>query len=509
MNTWFRLSRQDLSASIVVLLVALPLCMGVAIASGMPPSAGIITGIVGGLLVGSLTGSPLQVSGPAAGLTVLVWNIAAEHGVAMVGAIVLLAGILQAGAGLLGFGRLFRAISPAVVSGMLSGIGLLIIASQWRVMVDAKPLASGLANVLAMPGALALAWQDAPGTSHRAAAGLGLLSILAIVAWSRWKPRRLALVPAPLVAVLLATGAAAVFDANVHYIDVPDDFASAIAIPSVANLSRLLEPSSIVTAVSLAVIASAETLLCAGAIDRMQDKVRTHYDRELFAQGVGNAVCGVLGALPLTGVIVRSSANVGAGAETRASTMLHGLWLLAVVLFLPDVLRMIPIASLAGVLVHTGFKLLSPAQVRELRAFGWQSVGIYAATLAGVVATDLLTGVLIGMGLSIVRLLARLASIRLDVEQTGMRVDAYLHGAVTFVSLPRLVRLLEQLPHAVDLHVHVEGVLYIDHACIVAIEDFEQQRRKAGDRIHIAWRDLEARSEKVSEDSRDLVAAGR
>ncbi len=509
MTTRFRLGKQDLAASVVVLLVALPLCMGVAIASGMPPSAGIITGIVGGLLVGGFTGSPLQVSGPAAGLTVLVWNIAATHGVAMVGAIVLLAGIIQAVAALLGLGRLFRAISPAVVYGMLGGIGVLIVASQWHVMFDAKPLASGIENLLAMPGAVLAALQRDLDTNHRAAAGIGLLTIVVIVAWSRWRPQRLALVPAPLVAVLLATIAASVLDAKVAYIDVPDNFASAISLPTAAHLHALLSPTIVFTSFSLAMIASAETLLCAGAVDRMQDKVRTNYNRELFAQGIGNAVCGVLGALPMTGVIVRSSANVSAGAETRASTIFHGLWLLGVVVLIPGVLRMIPTACLAGVLVHTGFKLLSPAHIRELRVFGWQSVGIYAATLVSIVVTDLLTGVLLGMGLSVVRLLARLGSVSLDVHEHGTRIDAYLHGAVTFVGLPRLVRLLEQLPHGRDLHVHVDGVLYIDHACLVAVEDFERQRRRAGEEIHIAWRELDARSEKVRPDpNADLLATG-
>ena len=509
MSARIRLGRNDVSASIVVLLVALPLCMGVAIASGMPPMAGIITGIVGGLLVGGVTGSPLQVSGPAAGLTVLVWNIVEQHGIAMVGAVVLLAGVIQATAALLGFGRLFRAISPAVVYGMLGGIGVLIVASQWQVMVDAKPLSSGISNLLAMPSAVGKAIASPDGTSHRAAAALGVLTIAVIVLWNRWKPQRLAMIPAPLIAVLAATLAAAVFSAEVNYIDVPANVLSAIDVPSAANLGALAQPQILVTAFSLAMIASAETLLCAGAVDRMQDKVRTDYDRELFAQGIGNAVCGALGALPMTGVIVRSTANVSAGAETRASTILHGVWLLGVVLLIPGVLRAIPVASLAGVLVHTGFKLLSPAHVRELRAFGWQSVGIYGATVVCIVVTDLLTGVLVGMALSIVKLLARLGAISLDVRQHGTRVDAYLHGAVTFLGLPRLVRLLENLPRGVDLHVHVDGVLYIDHACLVAVADFERQRRRSGEHIHIAWRELDARSEKVESDSNiDLLAAG-
>lgn len=499
--TRFRLGRHDVSASIVVLLVALPLCMGVAIASGMPPSAGLITGIVGGLLVGGFTGSPLQVSGPAAGLTVLVWNIVDEHGIAMVGAVVLLAGIAQALAALLGFGRLFRAISPAVVYGMLGGIGVLIVASQWHVMVDSKPLKSGISNLLHMPSAIAKALTDTPGTTHRAAALVGLLTIAAILAWDRYKPKRLAVLPAPLFAVALATLVAAVTGAEIQYVDVPDDFASAISPPTAGGLQSLLSPALLASAFSLAMIASAETLLCASAVDRMQDKVRTDYDRELFAQGIGNAVCGALGALPMTGVIVRSSANVSAGAETRASTILHGLWLLVVVLAFPSVLRLIPTASLAGVLVHTGLKLLRPAHLRELRSFGWQSVGIYAATLISVVVTDLLTGVLIGMALSLLRLLLRLGSFDSEVERTPGRTTVRLQGAVTFVALPRLARLLESLPRDTELVFDVEGVRYVDHACLVAIADFEQLRKREGQLVRIAWPLLDARSERVPADA--------
>lgn len=503
------LNRRDVAASVVVLLVALPLCMGIAIASGMPPSAGIITGIVGGLLVGGFTGSPLQVSGPAAGLTVLVWNIADAHGVMMVGAVVLLAGIIQAVAALFGFGRLFRAISPAVVYGMLGGIGVLIVASQWQVMVDARPLKSGVSNLLHMPSAIVKALAGEPGTSHRAAALLGLLTIAVILLWTRFRPRRLAMLPAPLVAVSLAALIAGMTGAQVQYIDVPDDFSSAIHVPSISNLASALTPGMVASAFSLALIASAETLLCAGAIDRMQDRVRTDYNRELFAQGIGNAVCGALGALPMTGVIVRSSANVSAGAQTRASTILHGVWLLVVVVAIPGVLRLIPTACLAAVLVHTGFKLLSPAHWRELRVFGWPSLAIYAITLVSIVVADLLTGVSIGIALSILRLLWRLGSFDVRVEEGRARVDASLQGAVTFVGLPRLVALLEGLPRRVELRFHAAALTYIDHACLVAIADFERQRKREGQDVRIDWADLDARSEKVRPDSdADLLAAG-
>ena len=498
-------SRQDLGASLVVLLVALPLCMGIAIASGLPPAAGLLTGIVGGILVGAIGGSPLQVSGPAAGLTVLVWNIVEEHGVAAIGGIVLLAGLIQAAAGLLGGGRLFRAISPAVVYGMLAGIGVLILVSQLHVMVDDRPLKSGLANLLAVPGALVKGVIGAPGQSHRQAALLGALTIASIVLWNRWKPSQLGWLPAPLVAVALASSLAGLLGAPVQFVTIPSNLLDAVHLPSPDTLHGLFAPKALAAALSLAVIASAETLLCAGAVDRMQENVRADYDRELFAQGVGNALCGLLGALPMTGVIVRSAANVEAGARGRASTMLHGLWILAIVLAFPGLLRLVPTASLAGVLVYTGFKLVNPAHVRELRLFGWQSVAIYVVTLAAIVATDLLTGVSIGFALSLLRLLLRLGSFSLTVQAQPGRVDAYFEGAVTFVGLPRLAAQLEALPETPALHLHVNRLSYVDHACWVTIADFARQREQRGARVHIDWPALEGRSEKVV--SGDLIAS--
>jgi MFS superfamily sulfate permease-like transporter len=347
------------------------------------------------------------------------------------------------------------------------------------------------------------------GSNHQVAALLGVVTVATIVLWNRWKPTRLQLVPAPLIAVLLATLLAAALGAQVHYVSIPEDLGSAIQLPTMAGLGRLLEPKLLIASLSLALIASAETLLSASAVDRMQDKVRTDYNRELFAQGIGNAVSGFLGALPMTGVIVRSSANVQAGAETRASTILHGLWILAVIALIPGVLRLIPTASLAGVLVYTGFKLVSPAHLKELRVFGWQSVAIYLATVIGIVVTDLLTGVLVGVALSLLRLLLRLGSFSLDVRSNPARVEANLSGAVTFVGLPRLAAQLESLPHAPELRLQVDGLAYIDHACMLVIADFERQRELSGERVQLDWQALEARSEKVvHERDRTLLPAG-
>ncbi|HEV7778650.1 MAG TPA: SulP family inorganic anion transporter, partial [Luteibacter sp.] len=315
---------RDLLGSVVVFLVALPLCMGIAIASGMPPSAGLISGIVGGLVVGFIAGSPLQVSGPAAGLAVLVFELVRTHGVVALGPVVLLAGLIQLVAGVCRVGVWFRMTSPAVVAGMLSGIGILIVASQSHVLLDAIPLAKGMENFAALPGAVL----EALGGTGMAALSVGLATIAIMLGWEKLRPARLKAVPGALLAVVALTAVVQYFDIAVNTVDVPSNLASAISLPSFGSLFGLFDSALIVAAVTFAFIASAETLLSAAAVDRMHDGERTNYDRELAAQGIGNMLCGFLGALPMTGVIVRSAANVQAGSATRMATVFHGGWIL-------------------------------------------------------------------------------------------------------------------------------------------------------------------------------------
>ncbi|RYE80236.1 MAG: SulP family inorganic anion transporter, partial [Oxalobacteraceae bacterium] len=365
---------RDLLSSVVVFLVALPLCMGIAIASGMPPATGLITGIIGGLVVGFLAGSPLQVSGPAAGLAVLVFELVREHGIAALGPVILLAGAIQLIAGLCRAGVWFRMTSPAVVAGMLSGIGILIVASQAHVLMDAAPKARGLENFAALP---AVVWQAVTEGTGRTALFVGLATIGIILAWDKLRPQRLRFLPGALIAVVVVTATVQLQGLNVNKVDVPTNLFSAISIPSVSDIFGVFNATLLVSAVTFAFIASAETLLSAAAVDRMHQGARTQYDRELAAQGVGNMLCGFLGALPMTGVIVRSAANVQAGAATRMSTVLHGGWLLVFAMLLPWLLRMTPVACLAGILVYTGVKMIKIGQVKELATYGRGTAAIY------------------------------------------------------------------------------------------------------------------------------------
>jgi MFS superfamily sulfate permease-like transporter len=486
--------KADVLASLVVFLVALPLCMGIALASGVPPVLGLLTGIVGGLVVGPLAGSPLQVSGPAAGLTVVVWELIGRHGPESLGVVVLLAGAVQLLAGVLRLGQWFRAVSPAVVAGMLAGIGVLIVASQFHVMVDDRPKDSSLRNLVTIPEAVWKGVVPNDLSSHEEAALVGLLTIAVILLWKPLAPRRLRTLPAPLVAVALATAASALFPLPVQRVEMPPSLLGAVRPPGPGDLARLLEVPLVGTALTLALIASAETLLCATAVDQLRPEVRTRYDRELAAQGVGNVVCGFLGALPLTGVIVRSAANVQAGARTRLAAVLHGVWLLGFAALAPGVLSRVPTSSLAAVLVYTGYKLIDVPTVRRLRRYGRGQVVVYAATLVTIVAADLLTGVLVGVGLSAADLLYRFARLRVRVEgdKAGGGAVVRLRGAATFLRLPRLAAALESVPAGVGVAVDARGLAYIDAACLQLLAQWKSRQETTGGRVELDWQFLEA-----------------
>ncbi len=486
--------KRDLLSSVVVFLVALPLCMGIAIASGLPPATGLVTGIIGGLVVGLLAGAPLQVSGPAAGLAVIVWELVQTHGVGPLGWIVLAAGAFQFAAGRAGIGQWFRAVSPAVIHGMLAGIGVLIFASQFHVMVDDAPRDSGIANLIAIPEAIYKGIIPADGSVHFQAAMIGVLTLAVLALWRPLVPAALRAVPAPLVAVVVATLGAMGLGLDIRTVDIPERLTDALVFPTFADLGGL-GWTVLGSGLALAFVASAETLLCATAVDKMHDGPRTKFDRELSAQGVGNMLCGAVGALPMTGVIVRSSANVESGARTRLSAVSHGMWLLLFCSALPFVLRQIPTAVLAAVLVYTGYKLVNLVAVRELARFGRTEVLIYAATLIGIVCVDLLTGVVLGIALSLARLLYDVSHLEVELTHSGdsSRWRLALRGAASVVRLPKLAAALEQVPPNVELHVDLEALDYIDHACMELLMNWEKQHEGMGGSLVMDWTGLEAR----------------
>ena len=483
---WSKTLTRDFTASIVVFLVAMPLCMGIAIASGVPPEKGLLTGIFGGIVAGALAGSPLQVSGPAAGLAVIVFEIVRDQGLAALGPILVLAGIIQVAAGVLKLGGWFRAISPAVVHGMLAGIGILIVVGQFHVLFDAKPLPSGLENLAAMPGRLFGLSTDLAGAEISLL--VGILTIATMLGWERFRPTALRLVPGALVGIVVGTLVAFTLGLDVARVVVPASIFAGIETPGLGYFVHLIDPAIFGTAVAIAFIASAETLLSAAAVDRMHDGVRTNYNKELCAQGAGNMLCGLAGAIPMTGVIVRSSANVQAGATTRMSAILHGVWILGFVALMPWLLREIPMAALGGILVVTGFRLVSLHHVRHLfHQYGLLPAAIWATTMVLIVAEDLLTGVLVGLALSLIELVPHLRRIRLKVEHRDAsgETELDLGGSATFVSLPKLSAALDAVPAGKPLRLNLGALSYLDHTCAEMLSDWLQRRRESGSTVAV------------------------
>ncbi len=472
--------RADVTASFVVFLVALPLCVGVAVASGVPAELGLITGIVGGLVTGLLPGSSLQVSGPAAGLTVLVFEAVQAYGLGVLGVLVLCAGVLQLAMGALRLGRWFRAISVAVVQGMLAGIGMVLIAGQVYTLADVDAPGTGPGKLMGLP---ALGAELLTSGTALTAAGVGVGTVLVLVAWPKWK-RAAKVMPAPLTAVALATAVTVVLDLPIARVRV-QGLLGAVQPPGTGDFAALASFGVAATVLAFTLIASAESLFSAAAVDRLHDGARTDYDKELMAQGAGNAVCGALGALPMTAVIVRSSANVAAGARTKLSRVLHGVWLLLFVAALPAALGMIPVAALAGVLVHAGWKLIPVRELVPLWREHRAEAVVLAVTAIAIVGINMFEGVLIGLLLAVVKSAWEISHVQVESEDAGTELPLRVRvtGNATFLRLPKLLDQLEALPPARTVELNLSGLRHVDHACGMALSAWEEEHNSRAGKV--------------------------
>lgn len=501
----------DFLSSLVVFLVALPLCIGIAVACGVPAERGIITGIIGGILVGTAAGSPLLVSGPAASLIVPVYELVQTHGIVALGPVVMLAGIWQVLAGLFSLGQWFRAVAPAVISGMLIGIGILITASQLHVAIDADPKSTFVENVTAL--VTGMAERMASGDlEHLAPIGIGIATVVLIVGWNRARSGHLKLVPGHLVALLVVTAATALFHLPVRFLDVSPNFFAGLAPVAVPDLKILLSPSVFGLSLVFAFVASAATLLTAAAIDQRQTHARTNYNKEMMAQGTGNLITGALGGLPMTGVIVRSSVNVDAGARTRLSAILHGGWLLLFVAVAPQLLELVPRASLGAILVYTGYKLVDVNTLRELYHRDRAELAICLTTLGGVIFIGLFQGILLGFAAALARLSYTFSRLRVrSVEGPGDGTH-HLHiaGSATFLRLPVLAEAIESVPANRELHVHVEELEYIDHACLELLSHARKSRAQEGrPGMVVEWNELAERHDPTYASSKSFAQSTR
>jgi len=424
----------DFLSSIVVFLVALPLCLGISIASGTPPIYGLISGIIGGIIIGYFGGAPLQVSGPAAGLAVMVYEFIQSYGIGSLAALGVVVGIFQVLIFVFKLADYFKAISPSLIKGLLGGIGLLILTSQVYVAFDTGPVGNGLENIIKMPESF-ISYIVETG-SGRNALIIAVITLLTIIIWGAKGGKAAQIVPPPLLAVIVATGSAHLLGYNVKFITLPENILGGLNYVNAKSFS-FMTPIAFLKMLGIAFVATAETLLSTSAIDRLS-KSQSNYNKEMLGQGIGNFIAGLFGALPITGVIVRSSANIHAGAKTKWSAIFHGIWLLIMVFIFSNILQYIPMSALAGILIFTGWKLLDIKSIPALVKKSKSEAIIYFVTLSLIVSVDLLTGVVVGFIFSIALLAKRSKKLKVETVTKENKFTLKLSGEASFMQIPRM-----------------------------------------------------------------------
>ncbi len=489
--------RTDLPASVVVFLVATPLCLGIALASGAPLFSGIIAGIIGGIVVGMASGSPLGVSGPAAGLAVIVLNAIATLGSWETFLLsVVVAGVLQLALGYARAGVIGYYFPSSVIKGMLTGIGLTIILKQLphAVGYDADPegnlsfAQAGGENTVSALGHMLNAIQ--PG-----ALVVALVALTILVVWDQPFVKRMKAslwIQGPLVAVGLGIVLNEVFRAMApslaieasHLVQIPvaDGLAGFASLFTMPDFSQITNGAVYTTAVTLAVVASLETLLCVEATDKLDPLKRvTPTDRELKAQGLGNIVSGLIGGLPITQVIVRSSANIQSGGRTKLSAILHGVLLLVAVVSIPTLLNRIPLSVLAAILLTVGYKLAKPALFLSMYRLGPYQFVPFIITVAGILATDLLVGISLGMAAAVFALLLTNYNNPFFLDQDpGANVRLVLSEDVSFLNRAAIMRTLAAIKPGTSVVIDATRSMHIDLDVFEILKDFEQRAARTG-----------------------------
>ncbi|MGW1072411.1 SulP family inorganic anion transporter [Streptomyces sp. NPDC002537] len=466
--------RRDLSASVAVFLIAVPLSLGIALATGAPLQSGLVAAAVGGIVAGLLGGVPLQVSGAATGLVVVTAELVQRYGWRATCAITALAGLAQLALGAARVARAALAVSPAIVHGMLAGIGVTIALGQVHVVLGGSPYSSAPANVAALPSVLA--------DPHPSALLIGTVTGAVLVAWPRLPGRAgrlLRTVPTPMAAVAVATAAAT--GLSLPRVSLPRwEFQALPTLPS----GPVLGVFSAVMTVTL--VASMESLLSAVAVDSLRAEQpdtedgktdQGALDRELVGQGAANVVSGLLGGLPIAGGALRGSANVRAGAATRKSTVLHGVWVLLCAALLTSVLELIPLAALAALVMAAGVRMASFAHIKHVQRH--REFPMYAATLGAVVLFGVLQGLAVGVVVAAFLSLWRLAHTRIAVEEKESSHRVAVNGQLTFLAVPRLSRALAHVPAGASVVVELGGS-FMDHAAYDTLQSWSNAHQAQG-----------------------------
>ncbi len=484
--------KSDFPASIVVFFVALPLCLGIALASGAPLFSGVIAGIIGGVVVGALSGSKIGVSGPAAGLAAIVLtSIGSLGGFENFLVAVVLGGIIQLIFGILKAGVIGYYFPSSVIKGMLTGIGIIIILKQIPhffgydadpegdfafFQVDGQNTFSEIINTVnhIQPGSILI----------------GLIGLTILLLWDKVlakKAKIFQVIQGPLVAVVLGIIFFSVTKSNevlgvsgTHLVNVPvpSDLSSFLAQFSFPNFAAISNPQVWVVAFTIALVASLETLLCVEATDKLDPhKNVTPTNRELMAQGAGNILSGMIGGLPITQVIVRSSANIQSGGRSKMSAIIHGLFLLGSVVLIPNLLNMIPLSVLAAILLIVGFKLAKPALFMSMYKLGWKQFVPFMVTVLGIIFTDLLVGIGLGLLVGIIVILIKSYQNSHFLHKEGEDVDdgkvkMTLAEEVTFFNKGAILKELDKLASNSFLELDVTKTKYLDHDIIEILDDF-------------------------------------
>lgn len=477
--------RHDLKSSITVFFVALPLCLGISQASGAPVYTGLLAGIVGGLVIPLISKSQLSVSGPAAGLTAICATAITELGALEIFCLsVCIAGLLQVLLGVFKLGGFTHFIPSCVIKGMLAAIGIILIAKQIPLLIGyGSPgfWQREFLNALIFDGSF----------SERTSAGpivISGISLVLLIAWKKVMSARVSFLPASFVVVLGGSLTAVLFQSFVpslaltptQFIEIPDDIFHHLKFPDPRALFTSIDVWEF--AITICIVATLETLLSIEAIDKIDPQNRiTPQNRELIAQGIGNFVSGVLGSIPVTSVIVRSSANAEAGAKTKVSAILHGVWLVLTVFFAVSLVRQIPYCVLAIILVRTGYNLVKPRMIRAIYKQGREQFLPFIVTIVAILITDLLIGVLIGMAYAIYFLIKHTYRAGFSVKEhreghiRHFTIELALN--VSFLNKKRFVELLERIPEYSVVEINGEDSVYIDDDVLEIFQDFRTKAR--------------------------------
>ena len=490
MNThsFFSNVRGDLAAGLVVFLVALPLCLGIALASGAPLFSGIISGVIGGVVVGFLSNSALSVTGPAAGLTAIVLTAISDLGgfdIFLVA--VILAGVIQIVFGFLKAGSFSNYFPTSVIEGMLAAIGIIIILKQIPHAFGHDIDNEGDFFFIEKSGHTTFdTLIESINYIHTGALIIALLSLAILIIWEKVPfLKKIKVVPGALVVVVVSmflneffiqSGSSLAIITQNHLVSLPSftEIRNGFALP---NFTSLTNEKVWIVAVTIAVIASIETLLCVEATDKLDPYKRfTNTNRELKAQGIGNILSGFLGGLPMTSVVVRSSANINSGAKSKMSTIIHGFLLLISVLAIPVILNKIPLAALAAVLLMVGYKLAKPSVFIHLWKNGYSQFIPFVITVIAVVRIDLLKGVAIGLGVSVLFILyqnLKIAySFKKESSQNGDVITIKLAQEVSFLNKAAIKSTLGSIPEGSELIIDASSTNYIDFDVVELIKDF-------------------------------------